>query len=27
LPGLFTDQGRSSGEELAHEAVVNYRLT
>ncbi len=23
--GLFTDRGCSSGEEVAHEAVVNYR--
>jgi hypothetical protein len=23
--GLFTGQGYSSGEEVAHEAVVNYR--
>jgi hypothetical protein len=24
-PELFTDRGYSSGEEVAHEAVVNYR--
>jgi len=24
LPGLFTDRGCSSGEEVAHEVVVNY---